>query len=329
MKSIVESPQCDAVEPMPAGFGSKLAEVIGTCGVVRKGEPLSRRTTLRVGGAAEFYVEPSEESVLCRVIELCGQHHVPIFVLGRGSNLLVRDGGIRGVVLSLAAGAFARIERDENRVWCGAGCRLKDVAQSMRRYGLSGFEFFEGIPGGIGGALRMNAGAMGSATFDRLVKLRTVDRGGNVRERLKAEIQVGYRHCPLLHEEIALGAWFEGVPDDPERIRERMDVFNRKRWESQPPQPSAGCIFKNPAEGSAGKWIDELGLKGMRVGGASVSQVHGNFIVNDKGARASEVLELIEKVRQEVRSARGVELQTEVEIVGVDAVACVEPGGSV
>lgn len=287
--------------------------------LLRRHEPLAKRTTLRVGGPADIFAEPNSETALCMLIELCVRADVPFCVVGRGSNLLVRDGGIRGVVISLAHTAFSAVEVKGDRIHAGAGARLKLIATEARRAGLGGLEFLEGIPGSLGGALRMNAGAMQSWIFDVVDRLRHVTRAGAVGDVPAAEVPVTYRACPLLRESIAVGAVLRGCPTDAGTVKSRMDDYSRKRWDTQPNQPSAGCTFKNPSPAvPAGKLIDELGLKGTRVGDAMVSDVHANFIVNLGRARASDVLGLIELVRTRARAARGVELETEVEIVGED-----------
>ncbi|MEO8428299.1 MAG: UDP-N-acetylmuramate--L-alanine ligase [Verrucomicrobiota bacterium] len=284
--------------------------------IVRRDESLARRTTLRVGGTADIYVEPASEAELAEVLKFCAIYSLPFVMLGRGSNLLIRDGGIRGAVISLAHAHFSRIEVVGDKIHCGAGLRLKTVAVEARRQGLTGFEFLEGIPGSVGGAMRMNAGAMGAWIFDVIERIRFMDYSGQVHEHPAAEITVEYRGCPLFKNHIALGAVLKGQLAPNEAIKDRMDAFSRKRWDSQPNQPSAGCIFKNPKPMPAGKLIEELGLKGTRVGGAMVSDVHANFIVNDGTATARDVLNLIEIIRQRAKSTRGIELETEVEILG-------------
>jgi UDP-N-acetylenolpyruvoylglucosamine reductase len=164
----------------------------------------------------------------------------------------------------------------------------------------------------------MNAGAMGGATFDVIESVRLMDFDGNIRELPSGEMSVKYRGCATLKDHIALGAVFKGRPDSPESIAQRMSAFSQKRWASQPAAPSAGCAFKNPPSIPAGKLIDELGLKGARVGGAVVSREHGNFIVNDGTATARDVLELISILKAKAKAERGIELRTEVEIVGED-----------
>jgi len=297
-------------------FADEIAARVSSATVIRRDEPLARHTTLRVGGPADVYVEPSSEADLAAIVKSCGARGVPFFVIGRGSNLLVRDGGFRGVVICLLHADFSKIEFDGERLRCGAGTKLKNVAVEARRHGLSGLEFLEGIPGSIGGALRMNAGAMGGATFDAVESVRLMDLDGSVRELAPGEMSVAYRGCATLKNHIALGVVFRGRADSPESIAQRMSAFSRKRWASQPAAPSAGCAFKNPPTIPAGKLIDELGLKGARVGGAMVSREHGNFIVNDGNATARDVLELVALLQARAKAARGIELQTEVEIIG-------------
>jgi UDP-N-acetylmuramate--L-alanine ligase/UDP-N-acetylenolpyruvoylglucosamine reductase len=284
--------------------------------VVRSEEPLARRTTFRVGGRADLYVEPASEDDLQRLLEFCVQARLTWRVLGRGSNLLVRDGGIRGVVVNLSQPAFSQILPEGPRLRCGAGARLKTVAREARRHTIGGLEFLEGIPGTVGGALRMNAGAMGSWIFDVIESLCIMDPEGRVQEIPAAAAAAAYRNCPLLQDRIALSTVIHGYPSNSEAIEARRQAFSKKRWTSQPSAPSAGCIFKNPGSASAGRLIDELGLKGARVGGAVVSGVHANFIVNDGTATARDVLALIDLVRERVNRAHGIHLETEVEIVG-------------
>ena len=297
-------------------LADQLAGRVSSATVIRRDEPMAKHTTLRVGGPADVYVEPASEADLAAILKFCSERGVKFFVLGRGSNLLVRDGGFRGVVICLAHPEFSKIEDDGERLRCGAGARLKNVAVEARRNALCGLEFLEGIPGSIGGALRMNAGAMGSATFEIVESVRLMDFAGNVRELSPSEMAVEYRSCATLKNYVALGAVLRGKPDSVESIAQRMSAFSQKRWSSQPAAPSAGCMFKNPAEIPAGKLIDELGLKGTRVGGARISLEHGNFLVNDGNATAADVLALIGILQAKAKAERGIELHTEVEIVG-------------
>jgi UDP-N-acetylenolpyruvoylglucosamine reductase len=284
--------------------------------VIRFDEPLDRRTTLRVGGKADAYVEPGTEADLAVVLGWCAERRVPYFVLGRGSNLLVRDAGIRGIVICLAHPAFAKVTLAEDRLYCGAGARLKLVATEARRAGLAGIEFLEGIPGSVGGALRMNAGAMGACIFEVVESVRLMDARGTVTELPGSTMGATYRRCASLRDGIALGAVLRGRISDRQEIEARTQAYNAKRWQSQPAVPSAGCVFKNPPTIPAGRLVDELGLKGTRIGGAVISEVHGNFIVNEGGARAEDVLQLIALVQERARTTRGIELEPELEIVG-------------
>jgi len=297
-------------------IAKEIAASVSSATIVRRGEPMAKHTTLRVGGPADVYVEPANESDLAAVLKYCTQRNVKFFILGRGSNLLVRDKGYRGVVICLGQPEFSKIEIDGTRLRCGAGARLKNVAVEARRKGISGLEFLEGIPGSVGGALRMNAGAMGGATFEVVESVRVMDYEGSVREMSPSEMAVAYRECGALKSLVALGAVLAGRPDSVESIAQRMSAYSQKRWTSQPAAPSAGCMFKNPATIPAGKLIDELGLKGTRVGGARISDEHGNFLVNDGKATAAEVLELIGILKAKARAERGIELHTEVEIIG-------------
>ena len=285
--------------------------------VVRRDEPLGKRTTLRVGGCADVYVEPSCEEDLGRTVAWCHEGGVPLMVLGRGSNLLVRDGGVRGVVVCLAHPSFARIEAVGALLRCGAGAKLKAVAAAARERALGGLEFLEGIPGSVGGALRMNAGAMGSAIFEVITAVRCMNESGHAQDRGVEEIGFEYRSCPFFKTHIAVEATFRGQPDTKEAVVLRGQQLNQRRWESQPKEASAGCIFKNPSRKlPAGKLIEELGLKGARRGGASVSTVHGNFIINEGSATAADVLELIEFIKARAKAEQGIELSEEVEVIG-------------
>jgi len=302
----------------PRTVAGAVATRLSAEAVVRCDEPLAPRTTLRVGGKADLYVEPASESDLAAVLGFCAELGLPVCLLGRGSNLLVRDGGVRGAVVCLAHPAFGSVAVEGERLRCGAGARLKQVAVAACHAGLGGLEFLEGIPGSVGGALRMNAGAMRRRMFDVVEQVRFMDYHGRVEERNGAEVKAGYRGCAFFREHIALGAVLRGCPAPREEIQRCMAAFNEKRRAIQPPQPSAGCVFKNPPELPAGRLIDQLGLKGTRVGGAMVSPVHANFIVNDGAATARDVLALIGLIQERVRAARGAELEMEVEVVGED-----------
>ncbi|PYJ44493.1 MAG: UDP-N-acetylenolpyruvoylglucosamine reductase [Verrucomicrobia bacterium] len=282
-------------------------------------EPLSKHTTLRVGGPAQFWIEPQTEKAFAELIRFCRAENLPLFAMGRGSNLLVRDGGIRGVVVHPFGGDFDKIEVNGCEITAGAGVKVREVAYAARGANLGGLEWMEGIPGAVGGALRMNAGAMGSETFENVVRIRYLDSEGNAYVKDRNELEVFYRRFPLLENNFAISATFHADPAERAKIDSRLRESQEKRRTTQPIAKSAGCIFKNPDSIPAGKLVDELGLKNSRVGNARVSDVHGNFIVNDGGATAAEMLELIEKIKATARSKRGIELETEVEIVGEPA----------
>ncbi len=297
---------------------SQLKALVSPETTLRQGEPLARKTTLRVGGPAEFYLEPENESELGSVLQFAKSNHIPVMLLGRGSNLLIRDGGIPGLVISLNKPGFSQTNHEGQQINCGAGVRLKRVANEARDLGLAGLEFLEGIPGSVGGALRMNAGAMGGWMFRVTREIRFMTMDGIVNVLPADQIDSSYRHCAFFENHVALSATLHGNVDDRQAIKQRMDEGNQKRWATQPHESSAGCIFKNPSTIPSGKLIEELGLKGKRIGGASVSEIHGNFIVNDGTASAHDVLSLIEFIQQKVRSERGIDLQIEVQIVGLN-----------
>ncbi len=294
----------------------EMQAVMGDGGIVKLYEPLSKHTTLRVGGPAQFWAEPETEAGFARLVKHCHEKGIPLMVMGRGSNLLVRDGGIGGVVVHLERGEFHRLEIDGMRLAAGAGVKLKELAAAAKKAGIGGLEFLEGIPGNVGGALRMNAGAMGGETFQRVTSLRTVDSEGATHDRLPGDLEIHYRGVPSLGRQYATSAVFEGSPKDPAEIGAMMDGFAHQRWAIQPKEPSAGCTFKNPESIPAGKLVDELGFKTASIGGAAISALHGNFLINNDHATASDVLALIEKIKTAALEQRGIALETEVQIVG-------------
>lgn len=296
----------------------KLSEIMGP-GAIKLHEPLSRHTTMRVGGPAQFWAEPETEEGFADLVQYCFDENIPFMVMGRGSNLLVRDGGIPGVVAHLKKGEFARHEVNGNEITAGVGIKLKQLTAIAQKAGIGGFEWMEGIPGNLGGSLRMNAGAMGAQTFEQVVRVRFCDQDGNIFTRTPAEMEIHYRDVPTLRQNYALSATLRGTPADAKSIESKLGDSEKKRRESQPIAASAGCIFKNPKETPAGKLIEELGFKNFSVGRARVSEVHGNFIVNDGGATAEEILTLIEEIKAAAARERGINLETEVQIVGVEA----------
>lgn len=285
-------------------------------------EPMSRHTTLLVGGPAQFWIEPHSFYGFAFLVDYCRERGIPVRVVGRGSNLLVRDGGIRGAVIHPSGGAFSEVSiGTRGEITAGAGVRLKKLASFAGGSGIGGFEWMEGIPGNVGGALRMNAGAMGVETFDQVVRVTFLDEDGVIRTREREEIVANYRNVQELRRNFALQAAFKGKPDKTENIKQRWDESREKRKSSQPVMASAGCTFRNPEEIPAGRLIDSLGLKGQSVGKAAVSETHGNFVVNQGGASAKDILQLIESIQQKAKAERGVELETEIKILGEDETA--------
>lgn len=296
-----------------------LREAMGP-GVARLYEPMARHTTMRVGGPAQFWLEPETEEGFCELVRRAHEEGVPFMVVGRGSNLIVRDGGLRGAVVRLRRGVFGEFSIGESSIRAGVGVRLKALSGAAATAGLAGFEWMEGIPGDVGGCLRMNAGAMGVEAFDQVESMRYADQEGNILEKAPRDLEVRYRNVPILRSNYALSVVFRGERCAPDEVARRTREYAAKRRASQPAGASAGCIFRNPPDGKAGQLIDESGLKDAHVGAARVSGVHANFILNEGGATASEVLALVEKVRAEVLKRRGVRLETEVQIIGEEAV---------
>jgi len=300
------------------GLADKLRAVVSADTKVKREESLARKTTIGLGGAARIYAEPANIADLQALVVAAKAQALPVVMLGRGSNLVVPDEGVDGLVISLRQPAWETFEpRPEGRVWAGAGLRLKNLCGLAAKAGFVGFEFLEGIPGNVGGALRMNAGAMGGWMFDVVEEVAIMTFDGEVRTLKKSEMHVDYRHCAELHDAIALGALLKPASQsEAADIARQIDAYKDKRQKSQPREPSAGCIFKNPPNDSAGRLIDLSGLKGERVGDAEVSAVHANFIVNRGNATAGDVIELVRRVRARVEQAQGVKLEPEVLLYG-------------
>ncbi len=294
-----------------------LRRAVGGEGEVRFDEPMERHTTLRIGGPVEAWVAPASIAAVQRVRSLCALHNWPCRAVGAGSNLLVRDGGVRGVLIAserLRDLAFAG-----RTVRAGAGVATGKLLSEATRRGLSGVEFLGGVPGSVGGGLVMNAGTTLGEFKDVTLRVRSVDPRGEVIERDGAACGFVYRGSAIPPDEIVV----EGELALRERPREAIesDVRNlRDRRRAREPHgvPNAGSIFKNPPGDHAGRLIEQCGLKGRRVGGAEVSPAHANWIVNAGGARAADVLALVDLVRAEVRSRFGLQLELEVKVVGHD-----------
>lgn len=285
-------------------------------GQARLYEPMNRHTTYLIGGPAQYWIEPETEAGFAAVVKVLRSAAVPIRVIGRGSNLLVRDGGIRGAVIHPAKGEFEEVKVDGMRLIAGAGARLKKIASAARAAGIGGMEWMEGVPGNLGGAIRMNAGAMGAETFDHIVSVRFIAGDGTIQEKPLAEIEHHYRSVPEFEECFVVSAVLEGKPAGTAEIDAGLEASRVKRRTTQPIGASAGCVFKNPQVCGAGKLVDDLGLKGRRVGRAVVSGVHGNFIVNEGGATARELLDLVAEVQEVALRERGVQLEMEVKVIG-------------
>ncbi|MCF6312377.1 MAG: UDP-N-acetylmuramate--L-alanine ligase [Verrucomicrobiales bacterium] len=279
-------------------------------------EPMSRHTTLKVGGPAQFWVEPTSIEGFARVVKFCRARDLPLRVVGRGSNLLVGDGGIAGVVVCPVAGVFAKLVVEGEQIQVGGGVRLKRLTAAAQAAGLGGLEWMEGIPGNVGGAIRMNAGAMGAETFDCVVSVTYVDGQGEIKVKTVEQIEHRYRNVPEFTDNYVVEVVFQGRVEERAVVADRLATSKLKRKEGQPVAASAGCVFKNPEQIPAGKLVEELGYKNRSVGAARVSEVHGNFIVNDGGATAADVLMLIEEIQLEAKEQRGIVLETEVQILG-------------
>ena len=274
-------------------------------------------TSFRVGGPCGcLFTAPGPESAR-RILRLCSEEGIPLLLLGNGSNLLVSDRGIPGAVLRLSGGD---IRFHHGRVTCPAGVPLKTLCRAARDHGLSGLEFAYGIPGTVGGALFMNAGAYGGEMSEVVTGAVAADSVGNRRELTAAELELRYRHSRFMEEGLlVLEAELQLTPDDPQAIHGRMEEFMRRRREKQPLEyPSAGSFFKRPPGHYAGALIESCGLKGFAVGGAQVSEKHAGFIINRGGATSADVKELARQVMRRVLESTGVRLEPEVRFVGED-----------
>ena len=285
---------------------------------LRFGEPLAKHTHFGIGGEATAYLEISTVSELAALARFHKQWDVPVAVIGRGSNLLVSDRGFKGIGLRLV-GELAKLEVDGNIVSVGAGLALPALSKAMSQRGLSGVEFALGIPGSVGGALIMNAGAWGSSFGDVVTNVTVMNAAGDILNLTHDEAHFEYRHSGLEPYFCVTGATLRLEPGDVDTITERMQTFYKQKIATQPfTEENAGCMFKNPPNDSAGRLIDISGLKGCRIGGAEVSTVHGNFILNIDNATAADVLKLVAHIQQQVREKTGISLQTEVKRLGFD-----------
>ncbi len=285
---------------------------------LRFGEPLAKHTHFGIGGEATAYIEISTIDELAALARFHIKWEVPVAVIGRGSNLLVSDNGFKGISVKLI-GELAKLELDSNVVSVGAGLSLPRLSKVMSKSGLSGVEFALGIPGAVGGALIMNAGAWGSSFGDVVTNVTVMCDTGELIKLTHDEARFEYRHSGLDAYFCVVGATLKLLPGDVDTITAQMNNFFKQKMATQPfAEENAGCMFKNPSNDSAGRLIDICGLKGHRIGGAEVSTVHGNFILNLDNATATDVLDLVAYIQKHVREKTGISLQTEVKRLGFD-----------
>ena len=288
---------------------------------LRRNEGLDRHTTYRVGGPADAMCLPETRSELLEVVTAAHVREIPWLVLGNGSNVLFSDEGFRGLVIKIrgstpAEGTLWHLEQEGEYIRAGAGVSLPRLAWSAAAAGLSGLEFCTGIPGVVGGSIRGNAGAHGSDLSRVLESVELLQPPGNVVTIGASEAGFSYRESGIDRDSIVTGAVFRLTPDEPENVYERIRVFTEYRKRTQPSSDqSAGCMFKNPMGDKAGRLIDAAGCKGLQAGGARVSDVHGNFVVNQGGATATDALRLIDLVRERVFERTGVALELEVRVM--------------
>lgn len=284
---------------------------------LKEGELLSNHTTFRIGGAAKYFAVPKNEEEIMEAVDFAIVKDLPYYILGKGSNVLFADEGYPGVVIEIGAG-MEKVERiGDTGIRAQAGVSLSSLATFAAREGLSGLEFAGGIPGTLGGAVTMNAGAYGGEMKDVIVSAKVMDEEGAVQELSCEELQLGYRTSIVQKKQlVVLEAEFSLKPGETETIQNTMKELNAKRREKQPLEyPSAGSTFKRPEGYFAGKLIEDAGLRGYRVGDAQVSEKHCGFVVNRGKATCAEVIQLIEDVQKEVKEQFGVQLEPEVRII--------------
>lgn len=296
-------------------FLTELQNVMGGSGIFME-EPMKKHTTFRVGGPADVLVQP-DETALAAILALCRQYHVSYSFIGNGSNLLVGDKGIRGVVIEMTD-PMGNIEVDGTKITAQAGAMLSKIANTAASNGLGGMEFAAGIPGSVGGAVVMNAGAYGGEMKDIIEKVYVLDENGAQLELDRDALDLGYRHsCIPEKKYIVTKVVLELVPRDEAEIRSKMKELNEKRAEKQPLQyPSAGSTFKRPEGYFAGKLIMDAGLRGYQVGGAQVSEKHCGFVINKGDATAADICQLMQDVADKVQAQFGVVLEPEVKMIG-------------
>jgi UDP-N-acetylmuramate dehydrogenase len=282
-------------------------------------QPMESYSTFRVGGKAEAVCFAEDSGSLERVLAYAKETGTPYLVVGRGSNLLVKDGGVRGLVIILR-GQLALWERTGEKrdlVFAGAGLHLSELLNACRQEGLAGLEFLAGIPGTVGGAVAMNAGAWGKATGDVVCEVEMIQPSGERIIKSRSNLCFSYRRFAMSEGTVIVKAGFHCIPENPDVVAERVRHYLELRKKSQPLEyPSGGSVFKNPPKDYAGRLIERAGLKGFRIGGAMISGKHANFIVNTGGATAGDVLALMELARKKVKEETGVDLEPEIRVVG-------------
>jgi len=278
--------------------------------------PMKRFTSMKVGGPVDVILFPRNVGELKKVILYARKKSIPVMILGKGTNMIVRDKGIRGWVINLTLG-LKKIRAEGEVVEAEAGAPLQRLVQFSIQKGLAGFEPFYGIPGTVGGGLAMNAGAWGSELKDILLSMTLMKKNGDIVERPRSRLRFSYRGLVLPSKWIILKGRFQLKKGKKGEMVERVKSYSEQRRERQPlDYPSAGSIFKNPARGRAGRWIEDVGLKGYRIGQAMVSERHANFIINLGNATATDVIRLMERVEKKVSEEKGVYLEREVKVVG-------------
>ncbi len=278
--------------------------------------PMRQFTSIKVGGPADSLLFPKNLEELRRVIRHAKKRNIPFFILGKGTNLVVRDKGIRGWVISLTQG-LNKVRMDGERVEAEAGLPLQRLVQFTVQKGLTGLEPFFGIPGTVGGGLAMNAGAWGVEMKDVVQSLTLMKEDGTILERARSKLKFSYRKLAIPASWVILKGVFRLQKGKKEEILEKVKIYSEMRKRTQPlDYPSAGSIFKNPKEGPAGKWIEEVGLKGFKMGQTMISDLHANFIINLGKASADEVIHLMDWVEKRVYEEKGISLEREVRVVG-------------
>lgn len=288
-------------------------------GEVLLNEPMKNHTSFKIGGPADVVIIPKDENQIVEAITLLRENNINFFIMGNGTNLLVKDGGLRCAVIKINEG-LNKVHIGDNKIYCEAGALLTAVSKGVARKNLTGMEFANGIPGTIGGAVTMNAGAYGGEMKDIISKVRAIDKDNNIKEYSNSEMNFRYRGSRVLDEDlIVLSVELELESGDPVKIEEVMRDLTYKRTSKQPLElPSGGSTFKRPVGYFAGKLIEDSGLRGLRHGGAQISEKHCGFVVNVENASCKNVLELIRIVQKTVRDNYDVELETEIKLIGED-----------